>query len=113
MEVRSRQDAKSVRIKRRHGAMSPGEVLKEGLCLLPEGCRVGLRGHGRGGKRRRGEGSLVAAALSKIETGVALLVREVGAALLFCFYSGRRNMCICCLCFARAFTLSRSDASPQ
>ena len=46
---------------------------------------------------------LVAAALSKIDAGVALLVREVGVALL-CFFSGRRDMCICCLCFARAFT---------
>ena len=40
MEVRSRQDAKSVCIKRRHGTMSAGEVLEEELCLLPEGCRI-------------------------------------------------------------------------
>ena len=46
---------------------------------------------------------LVAAALSKIDAGVALLVREVGVALL-CFYSGRRDICICRLCFERAFT---------
>ena len=70
VEVRSRQDAKSVCIKRRHGAMSAGEVLEEELGLLPEGCRIGLRGHGRGGKRRRGERSLVAAALSKIDARV-------------------------------------------
>ena len=38
---------------------------------------IGLRGHGRGGKRRRGERSLVAAALSKTGAGVALLAREV------------------------------------
>ena len=114
MEVRSRQDAKSVCIKRRHGAMSAGEVLEEELRLLPEGCRIAVRGHGRGGKRRRGEQSLVAAALSKIDAGVALLVREVGVALLICFYSGRRDiMCICCLCFARAFTFPKSDASPK
>ena len=74
---------------------------------------IGLRGHGRGGKRRRGERSLVVAALSKIDAEVALLVREVGVALLLCFYSGRRHMCICCLCFAGAVTLSISDASPQ
>ena len=91
--------------------MSAGEVLEKELCLLPEGCRIGLRGHGRGGKRRRGEQSLVAAALSKIDAGVALLVREVGVALLLCFFSGRRDVCVCCLCFARAFTLSKSDAS--
>ena len=40
MEVRSRQDANSVCIKRQHGAMSAGEVLEEELCLLPEGCRI-------------------------------------------------------------------------
>ena len=49
MEVRSRQDAKSICIKRRHGAMSAGEVLEEELCLR-EGYRIALRGHGRGGR---------------------------------------------------------------
>ena len=38
---------------------------------------IGLRGHGRGGKRRRREPSLVAAALSTIDGGVALLVRRL------------------------------------
>ena len=76
---------------------------------------IGLRGHRRGGKRRRGEErSLAGAALSKIDAGVAAFVREVSAALLLCFYSGRRDMCVCCcLCFAGAFTLSKSNASPQ
>ena len=37
---------------------------------------------------------LVAAALSKIDAGVTLLVREVSVALL-CFHSGRQDMCIC------------------
>ena len=46
---------------------------------------------------------LVAAALFKIDAGMALLVRVIGVALL-CFYSGKRDMCICCLCFARGFT---------
>ena len=78
MEVRSRQDAKSVCIKGRHGAMSAGEVLEENNYYLKAGALIALRGHGRGGKRRRGERSLVAAALSKIDAGVALLVREVG-----------------------------------
>ena len=91
------------------GPSQPARFLQE-RCLLPEGCRIALRGHGRGGKRRRGE----RAALSKMDAGMALLVREVGVALLLCFYSGRRDiMCICCLCFARAFTFSKSDASPQ
>ena len=64
-----------------------------GRRALPEGCRIALCGHGRGGKRRRGE-RLVAAALSKIDAGVTLLVWEVGVALL-CFFSGRWDMCIC------------------
>ena len=50
MEVRSRQDAKSVCIKRRHGAMSAGEVLEEELCYRKAVALIGLRGHGRGGK---------------------------------------------------------------
>ena len=73
---------------------------------------IGLRGRGREGKRRRGGRSLVAAALCKIRAGVALLIREVGVALLFCFFSGRRDMCVCCVCIVGAFTLSKSDASP-
>ena len=81
---------------------------------MPEGCRIALRGH-PGEEENEEEESylLVAAALSKIDAGVALLVREVGVALLLCFYSGRRDMCICCLCFARAFKFSKSGASPQ
>ena len=115
MEVRSRQDAKSVCIKRRHEDMSAGEVLEEDcfVCYVKAVALIGLRGRGRGGKRRRGGRSLVEAALSKIGAGVALLVREVGVALLLCFFSGRRDMCVCCLFFVGAFTLSKSDASPQ
>ena len=74
---------------------------------------IGLRGRGRGGKRRRGGRSLVEAALSKKGAGMALLVREVGVALLLCGFSGRRDMCVCCHFFVGAFTLSKSDASPQ
>eukprot|EP00904_Undaria_pinnatifida_P000303 jgi/Undpi1/10273/HiC_scaffold_28.g12725.m1 len=68
MEVRSRQDAKSVCIKRRHGAMSAGEVLEEDcfVCYVKAVALIGLRGCGRGGKRRRGGRSPVASALSKI-----------------------------------------------
>ena len=58
---------------------------------------IGLHGHGRGGTRRRGERFLVAAALSKIDAGGALLVREVGVALLLCFYSGRRDIRSICV----------------
>ena len=99
MEVRSRQDAKSVRIQRRYGAMSAGEVLEEDcfVCYEKAVALIGLRGRGRGGKRRRGGRSLVEAALSKIGAGVALLSREVGVALLLCFFSGRRGMYVCCL----------------
>eukprot|EP00904_Undaria_pinnatifida_P008330 jgi/Undpi1/4627/HiC_scaffold_18.g07981.m1 len=79
MEVRSRQDAKSVCIKRRHEDMSAGEVLEEDcfVCYVKTVALIGLRGRGRGEKRRRGGRSLVEAALSKIGAGVALLVREV------------------------------------
>ena len=115
LEVRSRQDAKSVCIKRRHGAMSAGEVLEEDcfVCYVKAVALIGLRGRGRGGKRRRGGRSLVEAALSNIGARVALLVREVGVALLLCFFSRRRDMCVCYLCFVGAFTLSKSDGSPQ
>eukprot|EP00904_Undaria_pinnatifida_P011237 jgi/Undpi1/7243/HiC_scaffold_22.g09716.m1 len=78
MEVRSRQDAKSVCIKRRHEDMSAGEVLEEDcfVCYVKAVALIGLRGRGRGGKRKRGGRSLVEAALSKIGAGMALLVRE-------------------------------------
>ena len=84
MEARSRQDAESVCIKRRHGAMSAGEKKSfvyyclKAVTLL---CVVTGEEENEG----RGERSLVAAALSKIDAGVALLVREVGVALLLCF----------------------------
>ena len=77
---------------------------------------IGLRGHGRGGKRRRGDLSLVAAALSQDRCGVAVLVREVSVALLLCFYSGRRDMCTYLLSLLRGYFhvfLSKSDASRQ
>ena len=114
MEFRSRQDGKWVCIKRRHEDMSAGEVLEEDffVCYVKAVALMGLRGRGRGGKRRRGGRSLVEAALSKISTGVALLAREVGVTLLLCFLSGRRGMCVCCLFFVGAFTVSKSDASP-
>ena len=115
MEVRSRQDAKAVCVKRRHEGMSAGEVLEENCFVyhVKALALIGLRVRRRGGKRRRGGPHLVEAALSKIGAGVALLVREVGVALLLCFFSGRRDMCVCCLSFMGAFTLSKSDASPQ
>ena len=61
MEVRSRQDAKSVCIKRRHEDMSAGEVLEEDcfVCCVKAVALIGLRGRGRGGKRRREGRSLV------------------------------------------------------
>ena len=112
MKVRSRQDAKWVCIKRRREDMSAGEVLEDYfVCYVKADALIGLRGRGRGGKRRRGGRSLVEAALSKIGAGVALLLREVGVAIALCFFSGRRNLCVCCLFFVGAFTLSKSDAS--
>ena len=95
--------------------MSAGEVLEEDsfVCYVKAVALIGLRGRGRGGKRRRGERSLVAAALSMIGAGVALLVREVGVALLLCF-SREGGICVSAVfAFAGAFTLSKSDASPQ
>ena len=70
-----------------HETSTWGHVRRRGfgrreLCDLKAVALIGVRGHGRGGKRRREERSLVAAALSKIGAGVALLVREVGVALL-------------------------------
>ena len=105
MKVRRRQDAKSVCIKRRHGAMSAGEVLEEEsfVCYVKAVALIGLRGRGRGGKRRRGERSLVASALSKIGAGVALLVREVGVTLFLRYYSGRPDLCL--LSFLREWFL--------
>ena len=57
---------------------------------------VALSGlHGQG----RGKRFLVAVALSKIDAGVALLLREVGVAILLCFCSRRR--CVYLLSFLR------------
>ena len=77
-----------------HQASTWGHVSRqeEELCILPGGCRIALHGHGPGGKQRRGERFVVAVALCKIDAGVALLLREVDASLLLCFYSGRRDM---------------------
>ena len=88
MEVRRRQNAKLACIKRRHGAMSAGEVLEEELCLNA----VALLCVVTGEEENKEEESdvLVAAALSNIDARVALLVREVGVALL-CFFTRRRE----------------------
>ena len=77
------------------GLCQPARFWKKSFVYyLKDVALIGLRGHGRGGKRRRGERSLVAAALSKTDARVVLLAREVDVALLLCFYSGRRGMCI-------------------
>ena len=69
MEVRSRQDAK-VGLKHRHGAISAGEVLKEEFVYyLKTVALIALRDHGRGGKQRSRELSLVGAPLSEIGAG--------------------------------------------
>ena len=114
MEVRSRQDSKSVCNKHRHGSMSAGKGLEEErfVCYLKAVALIGLRGHGREGKRRRRERSRVAVALCMIGAGVALLVRVVGGPL-FPVFTREGGICVCCLCLTGAFTLSKSDASPQ
>ena len=113
MEVRSRQNARSVCIKRRHGAMSAGEVLEKEsfVCYVKAVALIGLRGRGRGGKRRRGGRSLVEAALSKIGAGMALLVREVGVALLLCFYSGSVT-CVSAVFASRVLSRCRNRTCP-
>ena len=70
------------------------------VCYVKAVALIGLRGRGRGGKRRSGGRSLVEAALSKIGAGVALLVREVGVALLLCFFLGKARY-VCLLSFLR------------
>ena len=59
MEVRRRQDTKSVCIKHRHEDMSAGEVLEKDcfVCYVKAVALIINRGHGRGGKRRE-EGDL-------------------------------------------------------
>ena len=96
MEVQSRQDAKSVCIKRRHGAMSAGLVLEEDcfVCYVKAVALIGLRGRGRGGKRRRGGRSLVAAALSKMDAGVALLVGRLAYASSLFFLGKAGYVCL-------------------
>ena len=49
--------------------MSAGEFLEEEFCTLRSHL-IDLRGHGQGGKRRRGGSSFVAAALFKIDAGL-------------------------------------------
>ena len=66
MEVRSRSRfASSVDM----GPCQPARFWKSYVYYLKAVALIGLRGHGRGGKRRRGELSLVAAALFKIGAG--------------------------------------------
>ena len=83
-----------------HRTSTWGHVSRRGfrrreLCLLREGCRIDWSVWSRARRKtKESERSLVAAALSKISAGVALLVRKVGVALLLCFYSGRRDVCL-------------------
>ena len=52
------------------GSCQPARFWKKGFVYCLEAVAlIGLHGHGQGGKRRRGELSLVAAALSKIDAG--------------------------------------------
>ena len=113
MEVRSRQDAKSFCIKRRHEDMSAGEVLEEDcfVCYVKAVALSGLRGRGRGGKRRRGGRYLVETALSKIGAGMALLVREVGVALLLCF-SREGGICVSAVFSSWGFSRCRNRTRP-
>ena len=52
------------------GPCQPARFWKKSFVYCLKGVAlIALRGHGRGGKRRRGELSLVAAALSKTDAG--------------------------------------------
>ena len=52
------------------GPCQPARFWKKSfVCFQKAAALIGLRGHGLGGTRRRGEPSLVAAALSKIYAG--------------------------------------------
>ena len=103
-EVRSRQDAKSVCIKRRHGAMSAGEVLEKEsfICYLEAGALIGLRGHGQGEKRRRGKRSLVAAASSKIGAGGGFAHTEGWCSASSLFLLGKAGY-VCLLSLLRGY----------
>ena len=92
--------------------MSAGEVLEEErfVCYLRAVALIGVRGHGRGGKRR-GERSLVGAALSKIGAGMALLVREVGVALLLCF-TWEGGICVSAVFASRVLSRCRNRTRP-
>ena len=95
------------------GPCQPARFWKKGFVYyLKAVALIGLRGHGRGGKRRRGERSLVAAALSKIDAGVALLVREVGVALLLCFYSQEGGVCVFAVFASRVLSRCRNRSRP-
>ena len=114
MEVRSRQDAKSVCIKRRHGDMSAGKVLGEDcfVCYVKAVALIGLRGRGRGGKRRREGRSLVEAALSTIGAGVALLVREVLAWRFFSVFYRQGGICVSAVFALRVLSRCRNRTRP-
>ena len=98
MGVQSRQDTKSACIKRRHGAMPAGEGLEGELCILTEGCRIDWSAWSRPGRKTKRRAIYRKGGFVQHKCGVALLVRDVGVALLQCFYPGRPDMCICCLC---------------
>ena len=84
--------------------MSAGGVLEEEsfVCYLKPVALIGLRGHRRGGKRRRGDRPLVAAASPKTGAGVALLVREVGVATSSMFFSEKAGI-VCLSSLLRGF----------
>ena len=112
MQVRSRQDAKSVCIKRRHGAMSAGEVWKKSFVYyLKAVALIGLHGHGRGGKRIRGELSLVAAALSKIDVGRLCLYGRL-AQRFFSVFTREGGICLSVVFASGVFSRCRNRTRP-
>ena len=84
--------------------MSAGEGLEEDsfVCYVKAVALIGLRGRGRGGKRRRGERSLVAAALSKICARVAFSCTGGWRNASSMFFLGKAGQYVCLLSLLRA-----------
>ena len=66
-----------------------------------------------GNEEDKSDLSLLRSCLRLMRGLLCSYVREIGVALHPCFYSGRRDMCVCFLCFPGAFTWSKSYTSRQ
>ena len=108
MEVRRRQDAKSVCIKRQHGAMSAGEFLEEELCLKAVALLCVVTGEDE--NEQEESDLLVVTALSKIDERVALLVRKL--AKRFSVFTREGGICVSYVFASRVNSRFRSWTRP-